>query len=375
MPPAWYHHIHNVSTLDPRVLKNNGKNAMRDTSDLNDRQKLILALVINEYLENAQPVGSQHLVESYQLDFSAATVRNVMVDLTEAGFLRQPHTSAGRSPTEEGYRYFVRQLMGHTDLPAMTKRTITHQFYQAGQDVNRWLRLAASVLAHQSQAASLVTRPRPDQAHFKHLELIATHGRQVLMVLVLSEGEVHQQMLTLAEPVPQERLSAAALRINELCEGLDSAGAARIQSMQTEVLEQDVLKLVRDEMQRVERSIASEVFRDGLSNVLSEPEFAEPEAARKALRALEEPPFLEDLLKRTLLNSSGDSVQVLIGGEGTWEELRECSMVISRYGVPGHLTGAVAIIGPMRMPYGRSVSAVRFVSGLLSDLVVEMLAD
>ncbi len=343
--------------------------------ELNDRQKLILGLVIHEYLENAQPVGSQHLVDIYQLDISPATVRNVMVELTEAGLLRQPHTSAGRSPTEEGYRYFVRQLMGHTDLPVSTKHTITHQFYQAGQDVNRWLRLAASVLAHQSQAASLVTRPRPDQAHFKHLELIATHGRQALMVLVLSEGEVRQQMLTLAEPVGQEKLSATAARINRLCDGLQNDEIVRLQVNLIDSLDQDILKLVRDEMVRVERSLASEVFRDGLSNVLSEPEFAEPEAARKALRALEEPPFLEDLLKRTLMNNGGDGVQVLIGGEGNWEELRECSMVLSRYGVPGMLTGAVAIIGPMRMSYGRSVSAVRFVSGLLSDLVVEMLAD
>ena len=125
--------------------------------DLTERQKLILALVIRDYIETAQPVGSIHLVEHWGLDFSSATVRNEMVALTELGYLRQPHTSAGREPTEEGYRYFVRQLMGNTELPAPTKRTIIHQFYQAGADVDHWMRLAASVLAHQAQAASLVT--------------------------------------------------------------------------------------------------------------------------------------------------------------------------------------------------------------------------
>jgi heat-inducible transcriptional repressor len=129
-----------------------------------------------------------------------------MVALTEAGFLRQPHTSAGREPTEEGYRYFVRQLMGQTDLAPQTKRMITHQFYQAGHDIDRWLRLAASILAHQSQAASLVTAPHPEKARFKHIELISTLGRQVLMVLVLTGGEIRQQMLALAEPVSQETL-------------------------------------------------------------------------------------------------------------------------------------------------------------------------
>ena len=346
--------------------------------ELSDRQKMILTLVIHEFVENGQPVGSQTLVEHFELDVSPATVRNAMVDLTEAGYLRQPHTSAGRSPTEEGYRYFVRQLMGQTELAGPIKRTISHQFYQAGQDVNRWLRLAASVLAHQSQAASIVTRMRPEQAIFKHLELIATHGRQVLMVLVLNEGEVRQQILTLAEPVPQERLSATASKINGANQNRDIEAIERFQS-QSEALTQDVLRLVLEEMRLVQNSLTGEVYRDGLSNVLAGPEFSGPDTARKALRVLEERPFLENLLSRTVLNSSldnaSDGVQVLIGGEGEWQELRDCSMVLARYGAPGRVTGAVGVIGPMRMSYGRTVSTVRFVSGLLSDMVVEFLTD
>src|SRR4030065_1081271 len=116
---------------------------------LTERQRLILALVIHTYIETAQPVGSKALTERYKLDTSSATIRNDMVELTEGGYLRQPHTSAGRVPTEEGYRYFVRQLMGQTDLPVQTKRTITHQFYQAGHDVDQWRGLAASIPAHQ----------------------------------------------------------------------------------------------------------------------------------------------------------------------------------------------------------------------------------
>lgn len=340
-------------------------------TNLSERQKLILALVIRDYIETAIPVGSRRLVDHYGLDISSATVRNEMAVLTEAGYLRQPHTSAGREPTEEGYRYFVRQLMGHTDLPLNTKRTITHQFYQARQDVDQWMRLAASILAHQSQAASLVTAPHPEQARFKHLELIATLGRQVLMVLVLTGGEVRQQMLVLAEPASQERLSAAATQINELCLGLDYDAILPLVH-QVEALEKDVIKLIVDEMERSLAVLGREVYRDGLTNVLAEPEFAETEAARRALRILEERSLLEDLLSRTILTDAVGGVQVLIGGEGTWEELRQCSMVLSRYGVPGLATGTVGVLGPIRMPYGRTISTVRFVAGLLSDLVVEM---
>ncbi len=343
-------------------------------AELSERQRLILALVIHEYIDTAQPVGSMHLVERYGLDMSSATVRNELAYLTDTGYIRQPHTSAGRVPTEEGYRYFVRQLMGQTDLPATVKRTISHQFYQAGQDVDRWMRLAASVLAHQSQAASLVTSPRPERSSFKHLELIATTGRQVLMVAVFTGGEIRQQMLGLAEPVPQARLSETAQTINQLCEGLDADGMAALSS-QMDALGKDVLKLILEELQRSISVLAGEVYRDGLTNVLAMPEFSESNAARNALRLLEERPLLEDLLSRTVLNSGVGGVQVLIGGEGTWEELRDCSVVLSRYGDPNLATGTVGVLGPIRMAYGHTISTVRYVAALLSDLVVERLSE
>lgn len=342
--------------------------------ELSERQKIILALVIRDYIEVAQAVSSNRIVESYGLKMSSATVRNEMVALTEMGFLRQPHTSAGRVPTEEGYRYFVRQLMGHTELPDHTKAMISHQFYQAGLDVDRWLRLAASVLAQQSQGASLVTAPHPEQPIFKHIELISTHGRQVLMVLVLAGGEVSQQMLALAEPVTQEQLSQTAQRLNSLFAGLRTDDVEALSS-QLDILDHEVARLVVEDMRRTGDVISGEVYRDGITSVLSEPEFGEMEMARKALRVLEERTLLEDLLTRTMLNSELGGVQVLIGGEGTWEELRGCSMVLARYGVPGLSSGMVGVLGPIRMPYGRTISTVRFVTGLLSDLITDLHQD
>ena len=177
---------------------------------LNERQRFILALIVRDYTETAEPVGSKRLVEHYKLDLSSATVRNEMAALTEMGYLRQPHPSAGRVPTEEGYRYFVTHVVYPSDLPEPARDTIAHQFYQACQDVEQWMPLAASILAHHSRAASLITAPHSERARYQHLELISTQGRQVLMVLVLTGGEVSQQFLTLAEPVVQEQLSLAA---------------------------------------------------------------------------------------------------------------------------------------------------------------------
>lgn len=366
-------------------------------NELSERQKFILALVVHEYARTAAPVGSRYLVENYHLDMSPATVRNELAALTEKGYLRQPHTSAGRVPTEEGYRYFVGRLLQETALPETMRRTISHQFYQTRHDVDQWMRLAASVLAHQSRAASLVTAPHPEMLRFKHLELISTRGRQVLMVLVLFGGEVRQRLLTLAEPVSQEQLSAAAERVTRAL--LDKSQDAIQSSLgQLSGLDEDIAGYVLDEMIQARSSVSGEVYFDGLTNVMAEPEFSGTEDARRALRLLEERTLLQDLLTRTVFsgnagvatregalvspvrsggsaNPATNSIQVLIGGEGTWDELRNFSVVLTRYGTPGLATGTLGVLGPLRLPYGRTISTMRFLSGLLSDMVSETLVE
>lgn len=302
------------------------------------------------------------------MHLSPATIRNEMAALTDMGYLRQPHTSAGRVPTEEGYRYFVSQMMNQAELPQSVQATISHQFHQSGADIDQWMTLAASILAHQSQGVSVVTAPHADQAKFKHVELISTQGRQVLMVLVMVGGEVSQQILTLAEPVSQERLSQTAARLNGLLAGQAVDLIAALPN-RSDALDQDILILIVQDMRRMTERASGEIYTDGLSNVLSEPEFAESDDARRALKLFEKGSTLQDLLARTTVNSNIGGLQVLIGGEGEWEELRQCSIVLARYGVPGLATGTLGVLGPMRMSYARTIPTVRFVAGLLSNLV------
>ncbi len=343
--------------------------------ELTERQRTILLLLIRDYIETAQPVGSKRLVERFHLDLSTATVRNEMSALTEMGYLRQPHTSAGRVPAEEGYRIFVGQLMQKAELPASVQNTISHQFFQARPDVEQWMTLAASILAHQSQGVSLVTAPHAETIRFKHIELISTQGRQILMVIVMEGGEVDQQILTLAEPVNQDRLSQAAAHLNILLAGL-SVNAIAALSSRTNALEQDIITLLVQDMKRTSESGSGEIYTDGLTNVLSEPEFAESsDEARWAMRLFEERSTLQDLLMRASTNSSVGGLQVLIGGEGGWEELRQCSMVIARYGAPGLATGTLGVLGPMRMSYARTIPTVRYVAGLLSNLVNDNISN
>jgi heat-inducible transcriptional repressor len=205
------------------------------------------------------------------------------------------------------------------------------------------------------------------------VELIATHGRSVLLVMVLTGGEVRQQILTLAEPVSQETLSEIARRLTALCKDLDGLRVAA-QSAQLPTLDQEIARLVADMMKQAEAFSATEVFRDGVTNVLAEPEFASSEGARQALRVLEERTYLEEFLSKAMSPAVG-GVQVVIGGDNAWQELKECSMVLARYGVSGYATGAMGILGPQRMAYGRAISTVRFVAGLMSDLMYEIYTE
>lgn len=335
------------------------------------RQQMILGLVVREYVHTATPVGSRTLVEKYGLGVSPATVRNEMARLEAMGYLTHPHTSAGRMPTDRGYRYFVERLLRESELPLAERRTIAHQFQQVRQDVEEWMPLAASVLARTTRSAALVTAPRAAEARYRHLQLISTQGRLVLLVLVLQGGLVKQQMLTLPEPLPQPVLSEAADRLNQLCAGL-TADEIEPRIGTLPAFEAEVARLAVDIMRRAGTATAEEVYHDGLSELLQEPEFTEGSRAQSVLRVIEERSFLEAVLADALGPTSIGSVRVMIGGEGRFDELNACSLVLSRYGVSGLATGALGVLGPTRMGYGRAISAVRFVAGILSELVREV---
>jgi heat-inducible transcriptional repressor len=345
---------------------------MDRTQGLTPRQQTILGLTVREYVKTASPVSSRALVEHYGLPVSSATVRNELSQLEETGYLTHPHTSAGRVPTHEGYRYFVERLLGEVELPLRERLTIVHQFHQARHNLEQWMPLAASTLAHTVRGAALVTAPQSEKARYKHLQLIATQGLGVLLVLVLRGGMVKQRMLTLVEPLMQEELAAASDRLNQACSGLTAGEIERDMGVLLE-FERDVCGLVVDIMRRVDARSAGPIYSDGLSEVLQQPEFSEGERAQELVQVMEERSFLRMVMEEALSPDVGN-IRVLVGGEGQWDQLRACSLVLARYGVSDFSTGALGVVGPTRMFYGRAISAVRLVAGLLSDLVHDMYA-
>jgi len=332
---------------------------------MTERRQMILALAIKEYINKAQPVGSETLAKM-DLGVSSATIRNELAALEEEGYLTHPHTSAGRVPTEKGYRYFVETLMDNMELTTAEQQMIRHQFHQVTLDVEQWMRLSAAVLAHTSKMAALVTAPSANQTRFKHVELIAISETVAMMVLVLQAGTVKQQMLYSTDLLEQEDLRRIANRLNEKFGGR-SAAEIRDQARNLSGFAQHVAERIHQIIEQMDRRTSREIYRDGLLDILRQPEFVAVDKMQQLLEVLEQRTLLEDMLNNL---APAHGVQVVIGSEGGREEFNDYSLVMARYGIAGEASGVVGVIGPLRMPYPRAVSTVKYVSQMLDDLMM-----
>ncbi len=336
---------------------------------LTQRQEEILSLIVRSYTETPEPVSSKSLVETYNLSFSSATVRNEMARLEELGYISAPHTSAGRVPTALGYRYVVRDLLHNSTLAQQDQQYIENKFNALPAVLDQWLRQAATVLARTANTASLVTPPLGEKALFKHLELIGIQGRLVLLILVMDDGTVRQRMLTLADAKSQQSLSEAADHINAVCGGLN-ANQIRLKSRQFSVLEREVAELAAELIERSNINQLRVIYRDGLSEIINS--FPDSEGARQAVQVFEERAIMEIIFTEILQPLvHGEEVQVVIAGDGH-SEMNHLSLVLSHYGLPGQISGALGVLGPTNLNYGRAISTVRTVSGLMTDMLVNL---
>jgi heat-inducible transcriptional repressor len=346
----------------------------RPSGPLDQRSQEILRAVIEEYVATATPVGSHALVGRRRLNVSPATVRNVMAELEDAGYLTHPHTSAGRVPTDAGYRYYVEQITPQVSLGPVAQLMIRHQFGQVEFASEQWFRLAAATLAGATHNAGLATPAKPTAARVRRIDLLQNSLHTVSIVLVLAEGGVKQGMVPVEDEVAEEELAAIARLLNER---LDGATAAQVGPEIAALREQpSVHPLALRAAQRVERlmrdfdaAAVEDVFSDGLLNVLEAPEFSHSEKLRSVFGVLQNLDYLGGLVSRI---AESDEVQVLIGAENEALEMRDVSLVLAAYGRPGHAIGVVGVLGPTRMAYPQAIGSVRYVSALMNELVEQL---
>jgi len=342
-------------------------------SKLTDRRQQILKFVIQEYTSTAQPISSKELAEKHGLGVSSSTIRNDLAALEKQGLLTHPHTSAGRIPTDAGYRYFVENLLSDPVLPSEDRIQIRNAFGLARQELDQWLRVSTSVLANISQSAAIATAPQAIHSHFKHLELVAIHDTKVLLVLVLQAGTVKQQLLDLDQPLGQSELSKISNELNDLLESETATGIARTMPKLSPFAQQVatlIVELMTSNLGRSERQF----YRDGLARMLDEPEFAEGDNVRGIVQVLEERTLFEQVVSEygAEPDNVDEKLHVIIAGNGRYAELEAVSLIVSRYGVEDSATGYLGVVGPLRMSYGRTIGAVRFVATLMSNMVQDM---
>ena len=338
--------------------------------ELTERQRAILSMIVDEYIRSAVPVASKTIVEKWLLGISPATVRNEMMELEEAGYIYQPHISAGRVPSVKGYRSFVEAILQGAQLSGDEQRMISHQFHQIEPDVEEWSRLAASILAHLANSAAMVTTPHSPACRLKHLELILMQDGVALMVVVLQEGTVRQQMISVPKGVTEDDLSAAAHKLTYL---LKDMSAARIETYTADLstLEKQVREALVRLMEHLDARRYYDLVLDGLSLMLRQPEFVGSRRTYEVFEALQTRQAIASILPKVV---AAEDVVVLIGEETDSPPLHECAVVVARYGVQGEVGGMLGVVGPTRLQYTRAIPGVRYLARVMSNLLGELLA-
>ena len=344
---------------------------------ISQRKQEILRALVEEYIHSATPVASDTLVRKYGMNFSSATVRHELAGLEEVHLIYQPHTSAGRVPTDLGYRYFVEHLMQESTLLLDEQRLIRHQFYQVQDQLDQWVRLTASVMARLLHSAAVMTSPRANIGYLKHFEVLSVTDLAAHLVLVLRDGTVKQQRLMLDAPIEQEELSAISTRLNKL---FQEKGAREIEALLGRYDFSPGERLITTTIMRILEQhgdpLGDVFYREGVVNILEQPEYSRmgpeeerSERVRKVMEVLEQNRFLPVLASQL---RTADGVQIIIGGENEWDEMRDVSLVVSRYGQEGKIGGLLGVIGPTRMQYGRAIAVVRYMTQVMNELLAEM---
>jgi len=328
-------------------------------TDLKSRTHKILSAIIQSYAESAVPIGSEFLLERYRFGVSPATIRNIMAGLEEQGLVTHPHTSAGRVPTDLGYRYYVDLLMEPTRLRPDEEDLLEGLARASVEDPAAFLEQAADLLAELTHEAGVVLVPQLAQGSFRHLELIPMDPQEVIGVLIATEGMVKHATMELHQPVEQEELNRIERFLNEELSGmpLNQIGT---------YLDQSLLEATDSFFHLYKRALdllsLALLFQDqpslileGTSQVFEAPEFRDIHRTRRLLKALEKEEDLAGILQKDL---AADEVKLHIGAENRGTFLTDCTIVAAAFRLRGGVTGAIGVLGPTRIDYPRVTALV-----------------
>ncbi|MEK6552491.1 MAG: heat-inducible transcriptional repressor HrcA [Bacteroidota bacterium] len=337
---------------------------------LKDREKAILRFVIHQFILTANPVGSRNVSKRYDLGLSPSSIRNVMADLEELGYLNHPHTSAGRVPTDKGYRVYVDSLMDPPRLEEKVKQIIDANLGSAASETEDLLKITSSILSELTNQLAMVTYPKFEQAILEKIQIVQLSSTRILVVVSVQSGliktitleidaEVKEEQIVIVQQLLNERLSG--LRFSEIRNTIEE----RVKDFNSEVY-RPIIRVFLDSVDKIFTDLSSEkAIISGAKNILMQPEFEDSQNFQSVIELVENRDIIIHILDKNKSVPLKD-ITITIGEENRDEKLSDYSMITKEYRI-GDMTGTLGIMGPKRMDYSKIVAAVVYIAQQLTQ--------
>ena len=339
---------------------------------LDERKKLILQAIVEDYINTAEPVGSRSISKRPELNLSAATIRNEMGDLEEMGLLTQPHTSAGRVPSHLGYRLYVDTLMKKYEMTANEIAAMQGAMFNKMSELDKIVKDVSTAFSAITNLPTIGMLPRIEKGVVKSIKLVKIDERSVMLIIATGEGMIKNKVLTLKNDIDDDALFNLNNVLNENLSGLrvSEIGLSNVMEVKNAVGENfelltSVLDLVHEAVSEVD---ARDVFAHGTTNILRFPEYSDVEKIKEIFELFEDKAHLGEVMT---LNDGDSNVKILIGDENTLPQLKNNTVILSPYKISDDVTGIIGVIGPCRMNYSKIVSSIEYFSDSLSKMFKE----
>lgn len=336
---------------------------------LDDRKLKILQAIIQSYITSAEPIGSRTISKKFDLGVSSATIRNEMSDLEELGYLVQPHTSAGRIPSDKGYRLYVNRLLQSTDLGFILRHDLKSKLIEEIGEVDQLIYNAAKILSKVTNYTSLAIAPQIKKSQLKHIQLVPIDDTKILMVIVTDSGIVKNTVLRTDSDISSEHLNIISNFLNDNLKdcNIGEIGSEILAKLINEMYEfkKSILDIIPILMHTLDDTAEVRVFLDGVTNIFNFPEYNDVEKARDFISFIENKPYILEMM----LGEGHNDIEITIGSENTYDEIKNCSVITATYSLNGRTIGKIGVIGPTRMNYSNVISVVRSLSLDLNEII------
>ncbi|WP_302531180.1 heat-inducible transcriptional repressor HrcA [Phascolarctobacterium faecium] len=336
---------------------------------LNERKKKILQIIIEDYISSAEPVGSRTIARKYDLGLSPATIRNEMSDLELLGYLEQPHTSAGRIPSAQAYRFYVDALIEPGTLTDNDMALIDGWYNERRRNIDDIFQSTAKILSRMTQNVSMVLTNQQTIANFCYLKFLPLDSQHAILCIVADDGSIDTNVVDIPLGMSSEEMDYLAGKMSKLLEdrNLSDISVEILQNVHTDVVEDNLIfsSLLQAVRKMTGRRQEQKVFLGGTKQLLNQPEFRDVERVRNLLGILEEEKVLKDLLQ----GGEDSGLKVTIGSENKFTGIQDCSMVQATYRLNGQIVGTMAVLGPTRMEYGKVISVMDYLHKYLKTIL------